>query len=76
MILDIQRTSNSRSYYIQQVYISHVPVSMSVKVHTHSSNRERPNQAEKKVVFKGVLDNPFRLHWYDSIFGLDYLSPA
>ncbi|KAJ3812610.1 hypothetical protein F5876DRAFT_36919 [Lentinula aff. lateritia] len=36
---------------------------MSVKVHTHGSNRERPNQAEKKVVFKGVLDNPFRLHW-------------
>ncbi|GAV98846.1 ribonucleases p mrp protein subunit pop3 kda subunit [Lentinula edodes] len=36
---------------------------MSVKVHTHGSNRERPNQAERKVVFKGVLDNPFRLHW-------------
>ncbi|KAE9398452.1 hypothetical protein BT96DRAFT_994801 [Gymnopus androsaceus JB14] len=36
---------------------------MSVKVHTHGSNRQQPNQAEKKVVFKGVLDNPFRIHW-------------
>ncbi|KAJ4485819.1 hypothetical protein J3R30DRAFT_3442152 [Lentinula aciculospora] len=36
---------------------------MSVKVHTHASNRARPNQPEKKVAFKGVLDNPFRLQW-------------
>ncbi|KAF9074824.1 hypothetical protein BDP27DRAFT_1257990 [Rhodocollybia butyracea] len=36
---------------------------MSVKVHTHASNREKPGQPEKKVVFKGVLDNPFRILW-------------
>ncbi|KAJ3725574.1 hypothetical protein DFJ43DRAFT_1147016 [Lentinula guzmanii] len=36
---------------------------MSVKVHTHGSNRERSHQTEKKVVFKGVFDSPFRIHW-------------
>ncbi|KAJ3844950.1 hypothetical protein F5878DRAFT_551452 [Lentinula raphanica] len=36
---------------------------MSVKVHTHGSNRERPIQAEKKIVFKAVFDNPFRINW-------------
>ncbi|KAJ3998522.1 hypothetical protein F5050DRAFT_1744372 [Lentinula boryana] len=36
---------------------------MSVKVHTHGSNRERSYQTEKKVVFKGVFDSPFRIHW-------------
>lgn len=41
---------------------------MSAKVHTHGSNREQPNQTEKKVVFKGVLDNPFRIHWYQLLY--------
>ncbi|KIK70694.1 hypothetical protein GYMLUDRAFT_65907 [Collybiopsis luxurians FD-317 M1] len=36
---------------------------MSAKVHTHGSNRGIPSQVEKKVVFKGVLDNPYRIHW-------------
>ncbi|KAF9486310.1 hypothetical protein BDN70DRAFT_793852 [Pholiota conissans] len=31
---------------------------------SHPSNREKPKDAkEKKVVFKGVLDNPFRIQW-------------
>jgi ribonuclease P/MRP protein subunit POP3 len=29
------------------------------------SNRARPREMkEKKVVFKGVLDSPFRIQWY------------
>ncbi|THV07524.1 hypothetical protein K435DRAFT_772431 [Dendrothele bispora CBS 962.96] len=36
----------------------------TVKVHTHVSNRAKPKQtAEKKVVFKPVLDNPLRIYW-------------
>ncbi|KAF9041745.1 hypothetical protein BDZ89DRAFT_1060110, partial [Hymenopellis radicata] len=39
---------------------------MSAKTHTHGTNREKPQKAkdkEKKVVFKSVLDNPFRIRW-------------
>ncbi|KAF5388569.1 hypothetical protein D9757_004664 [Collybiopsis confluens] len=36
---------------------------MSAKTHTHGSNRDRQNQLETRVVFKGVLDNPYRIHW-------------
>ncbi|KAL1708799.1 hypothetical protein EV121DRAFT_196220 [Schizophyllum commune] len=41
----------------------------TVKTHTNTSNREKPqgkkHQAalEKKVVFKSVLDNPYRIQW-------------
>ncbi|KAI4528304.1 hypothetical protein K525DRAFT_184618 [Schizophyllum commune Loenen D] len=41
----------------------------TVKTHTSTSNREKPqgkkHQAalEKKVVFKSVLDNPYRIQW-------------
>ncbi|TFK30915.1 hypothetical protein FA15DRAFT_630257 [Coprinopsis marcescibilis] len=36
----------------------------TVRSHTQQSNRERPRKAaEKKVVFKPVLDNPFRIRW-------------
>ncbi|EAU92807.2 hypothetical protein CC1G_01852 [Coprinopsis cinerea okayama7 len=38
--------------------------SKTVKTYTQQSNRERPrNASEKKVVFKPVLDNPFRVRW-------------
>ena len=38
----------------------------SAKAHTHQSNRERPRKAtEKKVVYKSVLENPFRIRWLD-----------
>ncbi|KAF8922027.1 hypothetical protein CPB85DRAFT_1265553 [Mucidula mucida] len=39
---------------------------MSAKTHTHGTNREKPHKSkdqEKKVVFKSVLDNPFRIRW-------------
>ncbi|KAF5323518.1 hypothetical protein D9611_005650 [Ephemerocybe angulata] len=37
----------------------------SAKSHTHNSNRERPRKApgDRKVAFKSVLDNPFRIRW-------------
>ena len=41
----------------------------TVKTHTNTPNREKPqgkkHQAalEKKVVFKSVLDNPYRIQW-------------
>jgi len=36
-----------------------------VQVVTKPSNREKGKDArEKKVVFKGMLDNPFRIQWY------------
>ncbi|KAL0573958.1 RNase P and RNase MRP subunit [Marasmius crinis-equi] len=35
----------------------------SVKVHTNQSNRAKPADGQKKVVFKPVLDNPFRVYW-------------
>ncbi len=41
--------------------------SMSAKTHTHGTNREKPHKSkdqEKKVVFKSVLDNPFRIRWH------------
>ncbi|KAJ8523278.1 hypothetical protein ONZ45_g188 [Pleurotus djamor] len=37
---------------------------MSAKTHTHGSNRASKSSApEKKVVFKSVLDNPYRVQW-------------
>ncbi|KAK7064093.1 ribonucleases p mrp protein subunit pop3 kDa subunit [Favolaschia claudopus] len=37
---------------------------MSAKVHTNPSNRAKTRDAlEKKVVFKSVLDSPFRVPW-------------
>ncbi|KAJ7492462.1 hypothetical protein FB451DRAFT_1218376 [Mycena latifolia] len=37
---------------------------MSAKVHTHVSNRAKSRETlEKKVVFKSVLDSPFRVPW-------------
>ncbi|KAJ8072919.1 RNase P and RNase MRP subunit [Marasmius tenuissimus] len=38
-------------------------MSTTAKVHTQQSNRARPAISEKKVVFKPVLDNPFRVYW-------------
>ncbi|KAF8078898.1 hypothetical protein FPV67DRAFT_1466795 [Lyophyllum atratum] len=36
----------------------------TARIHNHISNRAKNRQAgEKKVVFKGVLDNPFRIQW-------------
>ncbi|KAJ7446488.1 hypothetical protein B0H11DRAFT_1824179 [Mycena galericulata] len=37
---------------------------MSARVHTHVSNRAKSRETlEKKVVFKAVLDSPFRVPW-------------
>ncbi|KAJ7161414.1 hypothetical protein C8R43DRAFT_992799 [Mycena crocata] len=37
---------------------------MSARVHTHTSNRAKSRETlEKKVVFKSVLDSPFRVPW-------------
>ncbi|KAJ6621191.1 hypothetical protein B0H10DRAFT_2019173 [Mycena sp. CBHHK59/15] len=37
---------------------------MSARTHTHSSNRAKARETlEKKVVFKSVLDSPFRIQW-------------
>ncbi|KAJ7103361.1 hypothetical protein B0H15DRAFT_209375 [Mycena belliarum] len=37
---------------------------MSAKVHTHVSNRAKARETlEKKLVFKSVLDSPFRVPW-------------
>ncbi|KAK1231635.1 RNase P and RNase MRP subunit [Marasmius sp. AFHP31] len=38
-------------------------MSATAKVHTQQSNRAKPAISEKKVVFKPVLDNPFRVYW-------------
>ncbi|KAG6814130.1 hypothetical protein H0H92_002125 [Tricholoma furcatifolium] len=39
--------------------------SKTARVHNHVSNRARnKNAGERKAVFKGVLDNPFRIQWY------------
>ncbi|KAF8167617.1 hypothetical protein B0H34DRAFT_682528 [Crassisporium funariophilum] len=36
----------------------------TARTHSQLSNRSRPrDNKEKKVVFKGVLDNPFRVQW-------------
>jgi len=36
----------------------------AAKIHTQQSNREKPRKAgERKVVFKSVLENPFRIRW-------------
>jgi ribonuclease P/MRP protein subunit POP3 len=36
------------------------------RTYTHISNRARARQdVDRKVVFKSVLDNPFRIRWYD-----------
>jgi ribonuclease P/MRP protein subunit POP3 len=38
---------------------------MSARVHTNPSNRAKSRETlEKKVVFKSVLDSPFRVPWY------------
>ncbi|KAF9267407.1 hypothetical protein L218DRAFT_855842 [Marasmius fiardii PR-910] len=38
-------------------------MSATAKVHSHQSNRAKPAELQKKVVFKSVLDNPLRVHW-------------
>ncbi|KAG7088408.1 hypothetical protein E1B28_012405 [Marasmius oreades] len=38
-------------------------MSATAKVHSHQSNRAKPAESQKKVVFKPVLDNPFRVYW-------------
>ena len=41
----------------------------SAKAYTHQSNHEHPRKAaEKKVVFKSVLENPFRIRWSNHPF--------
>ncbi|KAF9469871.1 hypothetical protein BDZ94DRAFT_1151804 [Collybia nuda] len=36
----------------------------SVRTHSHASNRAKPEKvADRKVVFKSVLDSPFRIQW-------------
>ncbi|KAJ6503368.1 hypothetical protein C8R47DRAFT_1210628 [Mycena vitilis] len=38
---------------------------MSARVHTNPSNRAKSRETlEKKVVFKAILDSPFRVPWY------------
>ncbi|KAF8899019.1 hypothetical protein BD779DRAFT_1666764 [Infundibulicybe gibba] len=37
----------------------------TARTHTHTSNRTKARKVlEKKVAFKNVLDNPFRIAWY------------
>ncbi|KAF7307056.1 hypothetical protein MIND_00498700 [Mycena indigotica] len=37
---------------------------MAARVHNHGSNRAKPRETiEKKEVFKGVLDSPYRVAW-------------
>ncbi|KAJ8702229.1 RNase P and RNase MRP subunit [Pleurotus ostreatus] len=39
---------------------------MSARIHTHTSNRAKPPPRappENKVVFKSVLESPYRIHW-------------
>jgi hypothetical protein len=38
----------------------------TARTHTHKSNRSARHDNDSKVVFKSVLDNPFRIQWYDS----------
>lgn len=41
-----------------------MPKEKVAKVHTQTSLRARPrDNTERKVVFKGVLDNPHRVPW-------------
>lgn len=36
----------------------------TARTHNHGSNRAKPREiGERKVVYKGVLDNPFRIQW-------------
>ena len=37
----------------------------TARILSQPSNRSKPRDGkEKKVVFKGVLDSPFRIQWY------------
>jgi ribonuclease P/MRP protein subunit POP3 len=44
------------------------------KTHTHASNRIKPaERSERRLVYKSVLDNPYRISWFVYFLGAAHI---